>query len=64
MSQYYPICRADEYPLINRRIRKREYEPLVELLREEGFRNVYLQELESAQDFLPDFGKKRPFEGP
>ena len=64
MSQYYPLWRAHEYPLINRRIREDEYEPLLELLREEGFRNVYLQELESAQDFLPDFRKRRPFEGP
>lgn len=63
MSQYYPVCRAHEYPLINRRIEGREYEPLVALLYEEGFRNVYVQELESAEAFLPDFGKERPFEG-
>ena len=63
MSQYYPVYRAGEYPLLNRRIRSDEYEPLVALLGEEGFRNVYLQELESASVFLPDFGKKRPFAG-
>lgn len=62
MSQYYPVCRAHEYPLINRRIDAREYEPLVALLYEEGFRNVYVQELESAEAFLPDFEKERPFE--
>lgn len=63
MSQYYPLCRAHEYPIINRRIEKREYDPLVALLHEEGFRNVYVQELESAEAFLPDFEKERPFEG-
>ncbi len=62
MSQYYPICRAHEYPLINRRIRSDEYDPLVEILAEKGFRNVYVQELESAEGYLPDFAKKRPFQ--
>jgi putative pyruvate formate lyase activating enzyme len=64
MSQYFPTWRTYEHPLINRRVRSDEYEPLVALLESEGFRNVYVQELESAQDFVPDFRKKRPFEGP
>ncbi len=61
MSQYYPGYRADAYPLINRRIRADEYYPLVALLREEGFENVFTQELESAVSYQPDFKKKKPF---
>jgi putative pyruvate formate lyase activating enzyme len=61
MSQYYPAYRADAYRLINRRIRADEYDPLVALMREEGFENVFIQELESAHSYQPDFAKKKPF---
>lgn len=61
MSQYYPVCQAGSYPILNRRIRNDEYEPLVRLLEERGFENVFIQELESAEVFLPDFKKRKPF---
>jgi putative pyruvate formate lyase activating enzyme len=62
MSQYHPACRAGSYPILNRRVRHDEYDPLVRLLEKQGFNNVFLQELESADVFLPDFRKRRPFE--
>jgi len=62
MSQYYPMYRAREHPLINRRIREDEYHALVEVLAGRGFENVYLQEMASAESYLPDFKKKRPFQ--
>jgi putative pyruvate formate lyase activating enzyme len=62
MSQYHPMYRAREHPLINRPIREDEYHPLVEILVRRGFENVYLQEMESAEGYLPDFRKKRPFQ--
>jgi putative pyruvate formate lyase activating enzyme len=61
MSQYYPVCRASSYPIINRRITSEEYDPLVRFLEERGFDNVFLQELESAEVFLPDFRRHKPF---
>ncbi len=61
MSQYYPTCRADAFRLIGRSIRTDEYDPLVALVREEGFSNVFVQELESAASYRPDFTKKKPF---
>jgi putative pyruvate formate lyase activating enzyme len=61
MSQYYPACRAGLYPIINRRIRAEEYDPLVEYLQAQGFDNVFVQELESAKAFLPDFSRRKPF---
>ncbi len=61
MSQYYPAHRADSRAIINRRIRPDEYAPLVDLLAEKGFGNVFIQEMESAESYRPDFNKKRPF---
>jgi putative pyruvate formate lyase activating enzyme len=63
MSQYHPVCRAKDYPLINRRIRNDEYDRHATRLFDAGFRNVYVQEMESAAVFLPDFKKDSPFEG-
>jgi putative pyruvate formate lyase activating enzyme len=62
MSQYYPVGRAKEYPLLDRRIRSDEYDPLVDFMREQGFENVFVQELESAGAYRPDFTKDDPFE--
>jgi putative pyruvate formate lyase activating enzyme len=61
MSQYYPTHRAGQTPIINRRIRPDEYAPLVDLLAEKGFDNVFVQEMESAASYRPDFSRKRPF---
>ena len=62
MSQYYPAGRAAAIPMINRRISKAEYDPLVDFMREEGFENVFLQDLESSHAYRPDFRKREPFQ--
>jgi len=61
MSQYYPIHLAGQYPMMNRRIRIEEYDALTDLLVKEGFDNVFIQKLESALLFVPDFKKEEPF---
>jgi len=61
MSQYTPLYRASEYPPINRKITESEYDNLIEFLIENGFKNVFIQELESASLFIPDFNKAEPF---
>lgn len=61
MSQYYPMYRAAQYPLLDRRIRSDEYDRLVGFMKEEGFQNVFIQEPESAGLFLPDFEQAKPF---
>ncbi len=61
MSQYYPTYKAERYPLLNRPIRRDEYESLVVFMKEEGFKNVFIQEPESAELLLPDFDKAEPF---
>lgn len=55
MAQYVPCGRAEEYPEINRRLTKREYEKVADalfILSLDGF----MQELSSAKkDFIPPF---------
>ena len=62
MSQYYPLHKAGTYPMINRKIRQDEYDRLIGLLVDEGFENVFIQELDSAPLFVPDFEKASPFQ--
>jgi putative pyruvate formate lyase activating enzyme len=61
MSQYYPLYEAKKYPILQRKIRQEEYDTLMERLLEKGFKNVFIQELESAALFVPDFEKTEPF---
>ncbi|MDP4219768.1 MAG: radical SAM protein [Bacteroidota bacterium] len=70
MSQYYPTNRvtetnaerSDRILLINRRIREREYEKVLELLDELGFENGWAQEFESQDYYKPDFTNRlEPF---
>jgi putative pyruvate formate lyase activating enzyme len=62
MSQYLPLHRSGDYPILARRIRQDEYESVISYLVDNGFDNVFIQELESAPLFVPDFRKERPFE--
>lgn len=56
MSQYLPLYKASDMPIINRKITKREYEKVVNYILESGFENCYIQELSSAKkDFIPQF---------
>ena len=64
MSQYLPIHRSMQYPVLSRRIRQEEYDGIVAYLINNGFENVFIQELESAPLFVPDFGREEPFQDP
>ncbi len=56
MSQYTPCGKAAEYPTINRRITKREYNTVVNHLMDAGFDNAFVQELSSAEEeYIPPF---------
>ena len=61
MSQYYPLHEAYKVPLLRRRIRQEEYDAVADHLMIEGFRNVFIQEIESAPVFVPDFEETEPF---
>lgn len=56
MCQYTPCSRAEEFPEINRKITKREYEKVISAMLEMGFEDGFLQEISSAQSkYIPDF---------
>lgn len=61
MSQYYPTHEAYRFPLLKRKIRFEEYDAVTEYLIGKGFENVFVQEIESATLFVPDFENDEPF---
>ena len=61
MSQYYPVHRAGRYPLLARKILPGEYAEVVRLIDRLGMENGWVQEIESAEHYLPDFSYKDPF---
>ena len=62
LAQYNPLHRSVDYPMLCRSIRQEEYDNLLDFLETEGFENVFIQELESAPLFVPDFRREEPFE--
>ena len=63
MAQYHPSHLALREPLLSRRINHSEYDQVVALLEELEMENGWLQEMESADFYLPDFDSRaHPFE--
>ncbi|MEI8134388.1 MAG: radical SAM protein [bacterium] len=66
MSQYYPTNivndtraeHSDRILLINRKIREREYEKVLDLLDEFALTNGWVQEFESQDYYRPDFNNR------
>jgi len=61
MSQYYPAHKAHRYPLLARRILPEEYAEVVGLAERVGIINGWIQGMESAEHYRPDFSDKEPF---
>lgn len=56
MCQYTPCSKAKEFPEINRKITKREYEKVINAMLEMGFKDGFLQEISSAKTkYIPNF---------
>ncbi len=56
MAQYTPCGELENYPEINRKITRREYEKVCSYAEKLGFENVFLQKLSSAdKNFIPPF---------
>ena len=59
MSQYLPTGRAENMPVINRRVTKREYEKVLSYICDTDFSNVYIQERKSSDErFIPEFNSE------
>jgi putative pyruvate formate lyase activating enzyme len=63
MAQYYPAHRALEYQELNRKINAEEYKEATDLVEKLGIENGWVQDLESSDNYLPDFTQDAPFEG-
>jgi len=59
MSQYYPVLKAQQNILINRKLRLREYDKAVELMDKYGLKNGWIQEMESTDHYRPEFNQNR-----
>jgi putative pyruvate formate lyase activating enzyme len=56
MAQYTPVHKAHNYPEINRRLKRSEYDAVRDYFYSLGFENGWVQDLASASsEFTPDF---------
>ncbi|TXJ42179.1 radical SAM protein [Brachyspira pilosicoli] len=62
MSQYSPEFTAKDYDNINRKLYVKEYNEVLNFALDLGFENILGQEIESSENYLPDFRKDKPFE--
>lgn len=59
MNQYTPLPAIEQYPELNRRITKEEYEELVDYAIDLGVENGFIQEGETASEsFIPEFNEE------
>ncbi|MCU0409382.1 MAG: hypothetical protein MUD02_10585 [Bacteroidales bacterium] len=62
MSQYHPAGEAQKHPQLGRALYAREYEEVAAEMERLGFRNGYVQDMESSMNYRPDFRRAHPFE--
>ena len=63
MSQYNPTAIVRDIPPLNRTLYHEEYQTVVDEFHSLGFRKGWVQDLESHENYQPDFDKEHPFEG-
>ncbi|OFX18963.1 MAG: hypothetical protein A2033_01410 [Bacteroidetes bacterium GWA2_31_9] len=62
MSQYFPTNKTKLPSEINRKISKSEYDEVLKTMNNYGFSKGWIQDLNSSNNYLPDFNKINPFE--
>lgn len=63
MSQYHPRHQAHRHPKLSRKITRGEYREVTEMISELGIERGWVQEKDSANNYLPDFNSKdNPFQ--
>ncbi len=62
MSQYYPTHRANEYALLNQTVDSKEYHKVIDKMTELEITRGFVQGIESADNYRPDFDGNHPFE--
>jgi putative pyruvate formate lyase activating enzyme len=61
MSQYHPNDYLKNHKVLSRTLYKAEYEAVVDEMEKLGFRNGWVQDMDSYQNYRPDFSKENPF---
>jgi putative pyruvate formate lyase activating enzyme len=61
MAQYRPCFKSYEVPEMNRPLHPQEYEAVVTFAEQLGFEEIYIQDLDSAEIYNPDFSRDDPF---
>lgn len=62
MSQYHPTENVRSHQVLKRSLYKDEYESVVKEMESLGFRNGWVQDMDSFENYRPDFRKEHPFE--
>ena len=62
MAQYHPCYRAFEHSVLKHRLKRAEYQVVVQHAQSLGLEHCYIQSLISSGDFLPDFQRENPFD--
>jgi putative pyruvate formate lyase activating enzyme len=62
MSQYHPTKYVKSHSMLNRTLYREEYESAVRVMEDLGFRNGWIQDMESYRNYRPDFSRNNPFE--
>jgi len=61
MSQYTPIAKVRNHPILKRRITRKEYEQVTDYALKLGFNNLFVQKVNDYA-LTPDFNLQNPFE--
>ncbi len=61
MSQYTPMDKVRQHPLLGRRITKNEYKQILDYALKLGFENLFVQEVNNFK-LIPDFDRDNPFD--
>ncbi len=61
MSQYTPIAKVHNHPILKSRITKNEYEQVTDYAEKLGFDNIFVQEV-NDYELTPDFDRDNPFD--
>lgn len=62
MSQYHPTPFVKDHLTLSRSLYKEEYEMISESMENLGFRNGWVQDMDSYKNYRPDFSRDHPFE--
>ncbi|MGC1404036.1 MAG: radical SAM protein [Thermodesulfobacteriota bacterium] len=61
MAQYRPCYKAHQVPEITRRLHSVEYQDIIAFAEQLDIEEIFIQELDSAEHYYPDFDREQPF---